>query len=94
MTTNWIASRLKSPNKSSNLTREDLTEIAIKYRTAKKICRKCHSILPPDTNKCRKCHNTDLRKRNNMSKGGMHYSLNYAINLNINKIRKKINQTK
>ena len=41
----------------------DLGRLAVIYRTAKKICRKCYCRLPLDAKKCRnpKCHNTDLR---------------------------------
>ena len=46
---------------------EDLTKLAIIYRSAKKICRKCFKRLPPDATKCSnpKCHNTDLRFKKN-----------------------------
>jgi len=61
---------------------EDLTKLAIIYRTAKKICRKCYKKLPADTDKCTnpKCHNTDLRFKKNYKykdyRGGPH---NYKI---------------
>jgi len=46
---------------------EDLTKLAVIYRTAKKICRKCNKRLPADAEKCTnpKCHNTDLRFKKN-----------------------------
>ena len=42
---------------------EELTKLAIIYRAARKICRKCYKRLPADAEKCTnpKCHNTDLR---------------------------------
>ena len=50
-----------------NYVPEDLTKLAIIYRSAKKICRKCFKRLPADATKCSnpKCHNTDLRFKKN-----------------------------
>ena len=55
----WKGWGIYRPNK--------LTQLALVYRIAKKICRKCSKILPPDATKCTnpKCHNTDLRFRKN-----------------------------
>ena len=35
--------------------------LAMAYRVAKKICRKCYCRLPVDSKICRKCKNSDLR---------------------------------
>ena len=47
--------------------REDLIKLAIVYRTAKKICRKCYKRLPANAEKCTnpKCHSIDLRFKKN-----------------------------
>ena len=58
----------------------DLGRLAVIYRTAKKICRKCYCRLPLDAKKCRnpKCHNTDLRFKKDMN----HYPKKYQITKN------------
>ena len=47
------------------------THIAIYYRSAKKICRKCYGRLPLDSNKCKnpKCHNVWLPRPRSSAAG-------------------------
>ena len=48
--------------------KSDLIKIAISYRIAKKICRKCFKRLPLDSNVCRSCKNSDLRVKKYINK--------------------------
>ena len=40
-----------------------LFKITISNRIAKKICRNCYCKIPLNSNVCRKCKNSDLRKK-------------------------------
>ena len=60
--------------------------LAVVYRTAKKICRKCYCRLPPDAKICRNCHNTDLRFKKELN----HYPEKYTITAEFYKKVKKL----
>ena len=68
-------------------------EIAIYYRSAKKICRKCYAKLPLDAKKCRnpKCHNTDLRYKHSIENQG-HHGYNPSILIDLNRYRRVMNK--
>ena len=51
------------------------SEIALYYRSIKKICRNCHAKLPIDSDNCRKCHNTDLRLKHKLRAYNGHHDL-------------------
>ena len=66
-------------------------DIALYYRSAKKICRKCYARLPLDSDKCRnkKCHNTDLRVKGCLRTSVCYQGYNPKRVINIKEIRKK-----
>ena len=57
-------------NSGSIYSNSGLKELAAKYRTEKKICRKCYCKLPLNAKICKnkKCHNTDLRLKHELYK--------------------------
>ena len=68
------------------------SEIALYYRSIKKICRNCHAKLPIDSDKCRKCHNTDLRLKHKLracNGGNGDYGLNELRTIDLKNVRNK-----
>lgn len=65
----------------------ELTKIAIIYRSAKAICRKCYCRLDLDSKICKKCHNTDLRKKKVLL-GNYKYSINKQLYRKTKKLKK------
>lgn len=67
------------------------SEIALYYRSIKKICRKCHAKLPINADKCIKCHSKDLRLKHKLREyngGDTGYGYNKKRNINLKEIRK------
>ena len=67
------------------------SEIALYYRSAKKICRKCKAKLAINSNQCIKCHSKDLRIKHKLrsSNGGTGYGLNDSRTINLKEFKKR-----
>ena len=63
--------------------------LAMVYRVAKKICRKCYCRLPADSKICKKCKNADLRYKNQCSVSTIHCPrVSVLIDFKLKKIKK------
>ena len=71
----------------------DDSEIALYYRAIKKVCRNCHAKLPIDSDKCRKCHNTDLRIKHKL-RYGFGNAGNKVREINLKKLKLNLNKYK
>ncbi len=78
----------KEDFKAGYVNNKDLGKLAVIYRTAKKICRKCYCRLPLNAKICKnpKCHNTDLRFKKDMN----HYPEKYRITKEFYRDTKKL----
>ena len=65
--------------------------LAMIYRSAKIICRKCYCRLPPGSTICKnkKCRNTDLRYKHQITLDSFHCpTINVLIDFKLKKIKK------
>ena len=63
--------------------------LAMLYRSAKKICRKCYCRLPVGAKICKKCKNTDLRYMHQYSENTFHCPrISVLIDFKLKKIKK------
>ena len=67
------------------------SEIALYYRSAKKICRNCKAKLAINSNQCIKCHSKDLRIKHILrsSNGGSGYGFNTSRTINLKEFKKR-----
>ena len=75
-----------------NMTNDEYVGLAMIYRTAKKICRKCYCKLPPNSKICRnkKCRNKDLRYKHEYIINSFHCPIiKVSINFKTKKLKNR-----